>query len=450
MNERQKIVILILALVCNFTFLLTADLKASSHQQNAACKHAYGKDSLETLKYISLLKDDFKMKDYEMAYQDLRYLLNNAPCAYKGTYIMGPSIITALLNMQKYALRKQKLLDTLFSLYPKRIEYFGEEGPVKARWAYNISKSRPNNYKEALNLYARYIELEGENIEDVLYIKDYMNQALLAYKNKTWTKAQASEIWSKLMAISMTHEIRFIKDSARFNEWDATLDYILQKSKTVINGGDLLFPKGSLNGLTASDSTYILLRTAIKLFETMGAVGNNSPGYLEILKSYYKLYPSISSAESLAKYYERKKDTKMMNTYYLSAIELSKDKQTQETLYSNLAKKNIKDLNLAKTFADKALALNPSNGICLIINGLYIYHNKCGDKFDQAMAACAAVDVFMKAFMVDNSVFKEAKIQIAKYEKLYPLKSDAFFRGLKNNDPYTIKCSGITTEVRTR
>ena len=450
MSERQKIVSLILALFCNFTFLLTAEVKANQLPDQAACKHPFGTDSLETLKYISLLKDDFKMKDYDMAYQDLRYLLTHAPCAYKGTYVMGPSILSALINKPQYAARKQKLLDTLFAMYPKRIDYFGEEGVVKARWAYSISKFKPTNYKEALVLYARYIELEQNKIEDVLYIKDYMQQGLLAYKNKTWTKTQTSELFSSLESICIKHQIKYFSDTAKSNEWLTAEDYLLLKSKPILNCKDWSFPTGSIGQAKPSDTMLVLVSSALKIIETIGLPCTNTANYLELLKSSFESKPSSRKAISLANYYERKKDVSMMNQYYLSAVELSSDKKTQENLYTLMAKKNTKDLDVAKIYADKALFLNPDNGICLIICGLYVYHKRCGDVFEQAMSASAAVDYFNKAMKADATAVKEAKLQIAKYQKLFPLKSDAFFRGLKPGNLYTIKCLGITTEVRTR
>lgn len=449
MNDKQKIVTFILALMCNFTFLATAQSNAPTEEAKKLpeCIKSHGEDSLETRRTMSVLQEDFKNKDYVYSYKWFTYMFTKAPCAYKSVYIYGQNILTILADDPKYAARKKGLVDTLMMLFPTRIKYYGEEGLVKAKWAINIGKYRPENVLEALKHYEFYIESEKDNLDDAAYIRDYMRQATLAYKKTLIGKEQLFSTYDKLSIISEANKIKFSADSNQLKNWTGTVILLDKMMSPYLKCADIdaiYQPK-----IKADPENKDLIIKVIRLYKIAGPLCKDNPNFVALLEKSFALEPNAIAAEELGNYFDKKKNTAKANDYFEKAADLSADNVKKEELYIKLAKRFVSsNVGTAKSFANKVLAINPNNGYAIIIQGIALYKSKCGDKFDMAMAACAAVDLFNKAKAVDPSCAKEANAQIAIHARYYPLKADAFFRGLKGGDSYTIPCLGVTTTVR--
>lgn len=451
MNDKQKIVTFILALMCNFTFLATAQNNGPTDEARRLpeCIKSHGVDSIETRRTMSVLQEDFGNKDYDYSYKWFTYMFNNAPCAYKSVYIYGQVTLNNIIDKPKYATRREGLIDTLLLLFPTRIKYFGEEGPVKAKWALNIGRYRPNNVSEALKLYEFYIESEKDKLDDVTYIRDYMRQATLAHKKTLLTKEQLFNLYDNLSGISETYKLKFAGDSVQYSNWENTIIYMDKLMLPYMKCADIDLvyqPK-----LKADPNNKELINKAIKFYKAAGPLCKDNLNFVALLEKSFSIEPNAVAAEELAMYFDKKKNKVKANDYYEKAAELSNDNKKKETLYMMLAERNLNtNFGAAKSYANKVLALNSNNGKAIIIQGIAIYKAKCGDKFDQAMAACAAVEMFNRAKSVDPSCTAQANAQIAQYKKFYPLKADAFFRNLKTGDSYTIPCSGITATVVTK
>lgn len=451
MNDKHKLIIFFLALLCNFTFLATAQSNQPREEARKLpeCIKSHGEDSLETRRNMAVLQEDYRNKDYDYAYQWFSYLFTKAPCSYKNIYLYGQNIIPALLDKPAYAARKKGLIDTLLLIYPTRIKYFGEESTVKASWAFNIGKYRPENALEALQHYAFYLNAEKDRISDVLYIKDYMRQAIAAHKKLQLGKEQLYNLYGELSTISEAYRLKNSGDSVQYKNWDNTIIILDKMMAPLLKCADidvLYQPK-----LKANPDNTMLMANVMRLYRTAGPLCKENPNYIALLEKSFALEPNAAAAEGLALFFDKKKNNAKANLYYDKAAELAAEPAKKEELYIKLAKRLLSsNISQARTYAGKVLSYNPGNGTAIIIQGIALYKSKCGDKFDQAMAACAAVDMFIRAKTVDPSCAAEANAQIATHSKFYPLKSDAFFRSLKNGDSYTIPCLGVTTTVRTR
>lgn len=451
MNDKRKIVAFFLALLCNFTFLATAQSNAPTEEAKKLpeCIKSHGEDSLETRRTMSVLQEDYKNKDYVYAYQWYTYMFTKAPCAYKSVYQYGPVIISALIDNPKFAARKKGLTDTLLMVFPTRIKYFGEEAVNKARWAKTIGRYRPEQATEALNLYAFYFESEKDRLDDVSYLKDNMQQAIAAHKKLLYTKEQLFTLYDQLSSYTEVYKARYSNDTNEFKSWNNTsliLDKMMKPYLKCADVDAIYQPK-----LKADPENPVLISKVIKLYQNAGPLCKDNPNFIALVEKSFALEPNARAAEELGNYFDKKKNTVKANQYLEKAADLSTDNAKKEELYIKLARRYVSsNVSMARSFASKVLAINPNNGTAIIIQGIALYKAKCGDKFDQAMAACAAVDMFNRAKAVDPSCAKEANAQIAIHAKYYPLKSDAFFRGLKNGDSYTISCLGVTTTVRTK
>lgn len=106
----------------------------------------------------------------------------------------------------------------------------------------------------------------------------------------------------------------------------------------------------------------------------------------------------------------------------------------------------------ARATANKILQLNPNEGKAYILIGdLYAMSaNLCEvDDMGGKTVFWAAIDKYLKAKAVDNSVEQQANEKISQYSRYYPPSSDLFFRDLQEGTSYTVGCwINETTTIR--
>jgi hypothetical protein len=447
MNNKQKIGILLFALICNFTFLTYAQ-ETPSAASLPECVKSYGKDSLETRRNMFLFQEGFKNKEYKESYPNWSYVFNNAPCAFKSIHQNGAILLNELIKNPTLAARKEKLIDTLLLIFPTRIKYFGEEGFVKGEWALNMSKLRPANTSEIIKLYASYYELEKDNIYESK-AQDYLKNAVEANKKALMTKEELFDLFDRLNNTADFNLTKFSNDSNKRKNWLIVQNNMQKIMTPYLKCAeiDLIYqPK-----LKANPEDVALMLKVIKYYKA-AKLCNESPNFISLLEKKYSIEPDAVAAEELAKIFDKKKLTPKANEYWDKAADLSEDSKKKEEIYIMLAKRNQANASLSKSYAAKTLAINPNNGYALILQGTALYKSASGcDAFNKAAAACEAVEYFNRAKNSgDPKIIAEANKQIAQYKKYYPLKKDAFFRNLKEGDSYTISCLGISTTLHLR
>ena len=104
----------------------------------------------------ALYTDNFKQGNYRVAANHLQWLLVNAPNLNKSIYINGVKIYDGLASEESDAAQKVVFQDSVLTLYDLRIQYFGEEGKVlnrKAFDAYKYFKGDKSRYEELFQLF---------------------------------------------------------------------------------------------------------------------------------------------------------------------------------------------------------------------------------------------------------------------------------------------------------
>jgi tetratricopeptide (TPR) repeat protein len=450
MNDKQKFITLIVALMCNFTFLANAQNNEPTAEAKKLpeCIKSHGEDSIETRRTMSVLQEDYKNRDYFYAYKWFTYMFTKAPCAYKTVYLYGQYTIKELIADSNYAKRKENLVDTLLMIFPTRIKYFGEEGLVKGTWAFNLGKFRPDSIKTVLSLYKDYVNSERDNLDDVIYIRDYMRNAVNGHIKKLLTKEELFNIYDLLSTVSEENKIKYgADDSTQYLNWNNTIILMDSYMSQFLKCADIdaiYAPK-----IKSDPDNIELTNKVIKLYKTAGSCNDNA-NFVALLEKSFALSPNAIAAEGLANYFEKKGNNSKANDYFEKAADLSTDPKKKEDLYIKLADKNRGNSSVAKSFARKALDINPNNGYAIIIIGSAIYSSACGDEFDKGMAACAAVEMFQKAKNLDPSVTADANKLIASYSKYFPTSEQVFFRGLKEGQSYSIPCSGVSAIIKVK
>ena len=117
----------------------------------------------------ALYTDNYKQGNYRAAANHLSWLLHNAPNLNKSIYINGVRIYNGMASEEADAAKKEVYMDSVLLLYDLRIKYFGEEGKVlnrKAFDAYKYYKGDKSRYEELFQLFKSTFELNGNNVMD--------------------------------------------------------------------------------------------------------------------------------------------------------------------------------------------------------------------------------------------------------------------------------------------
>lgn len=450
MNDKHKIVILILALIGNFTFLLTAQTATVVKDPSnlpSSCFPLKGKDSMETLRNFATLQESYQFKyfDHE-AYNAFSYVYRNAPCAYKSLYQMAPKLFDAQIAQAKTSDHKRLLIDTLLMVLESKYQYFGDEGyPNRGTRAYYIGFYRPERNAEALMLYRQYFS--GAELSDPYYLKDNLKIAISQLNKKQYDKEHLISLYTDLNKICSTR-IQNNTDTAAIRNWKNTQQLMARMMTPYLKCADI--DKMVNLRLNQNPGNDTIVREALALYQ-LANCGNTSSTYIKCLEKDYSKSKTAETALLLADYFRKKKNLTQAGKYYLQAVELTKNTYAKSSIFSSAAEMYVGNKNsVALMYCGNALSLDPDNGRAYYIKGLVLYQMRCGNEFDKAMAACLSVDLFNRAIEAEPSLSKEVTPRITQYKQYYPLKSKAFFYNLKDGDSYTIKCMGQTTTVRTR
>ena len=90
-------------------------------------------DSVKCVTNISLYKEHFKQKNYIDAKKGWINVFDGCPQSQKSTYLNGVKMYRQFIAKEKDAVRKQELVDTLYLIYDRRIEYFKQPAYVLGR-----------------------------------------------------------------------------------------------------------------------------------------------------------------------------------------------------------------------------------------------------------------------------------------------------------------------------
>lgn len=200
-----------------------------------------------------------------------------------------------------------------------------------------------------------------------------------------------------------------------------------------------------------ADPNNVELMENILLFLN-NAKCTNTDLYFTVSEAYLKLHPDAAGYRNLAAAYKARKNYSKALEVYQKAIENETDDAAKVNDYITMAKISMvaKNIGQVKTYADKALAINPNKGEAYILIGDAYLHaaNNCAD-FDKKAIYWVVVDQYIKAKAVDSGIAGAANRRIATYSKYFPTKEEAFFRNITEGSTYTLKCyPNLSTRVR--
>jgi len=411
----------------------------------------------EFMSEFSMYDQFYKQKDYKSAFPHWRKVYKRYPKSTINLYYHGVNMYSDKIEKATDEATKNAYIDTLMSIYDRRIKFFEQKGFVLGRKATDFVKYKLSNpdisdedrkvaLKRAYADLSEAIKLQGDESEAavmVIFMQVTKSLFLLGEIQKdevvatygTLTKitdAQLAKDATDEKAQVAKNEIDKAFQTSGAADCDALLAYYGPKFDEIATDADAL--KKMLRALERQDctSTELFAKASEKLYE---------------------IDPSAEAAFNMARLFVKRDEVEKAKEYYQNAIAAETDKELLGKYYYELglftfAKEHA--FVKARDYARKALDNDPTSGRTLILLGdIYAQGAKTygADDFEHATVYWLAVDYYQKAKRIDPDVTANANEKINTYRIYFPDKETLFFQNIQNGQTY--KLGGWINETTT-
>jgi tetratricopeptide (TPR) repeat protein len=425
-----------------FGILLSMLLLAGAVQSQSK----YGEDSVKCVINLSLYREYYKQKNYEDAIKSWRWVYNNCPASNGNIFKNGPTIIKYL--MKKTLENKAAYIDTLMMIYDKRIQYFGKEGFVLGKKGTDLINYNSSSFEQAYVMLSKSVEMQG-NSSEAGALAAYFKATTHMEKEGRLDKQAVLEGYAKVAEIC---DYNIINNSKKEKYYSQASTIIESLFAPYANCDDLI---GIFSSKFDSNTEDIdLLNRITRLLSSRECTDNQL--YFDAAIKLHKLSPSASSASKVGKMNIAKNRYTDAITYFKQAVEMEEDENKKARYYLELADAyRISGLySTARMMAFKSAELRPEWGEPYIsIANIYISSTKkcASSDFEKETVYWVAVDKFIKAKSIDETLTEKANKAIATYSKYFPNTESCFFNGVESGQSYKVECwINETTKVRTR
>lgn len=425
----------------------------------------YGTDSVKCITELSLYQEAFKQwkkSNYKSAIvndfvRHWRWVFLNCPQASENTYVNGLKIVEYYLNKATTDVAKNAYIDTMEMVYEGRIANFpnhyktgkSQVGDLKGKLGVDLFMVAPERCEKAFNFLKESVELEGKEA----------NTAALVFYFRATIKMVKSGKADEGLIVDTYDQITDIVDY-NMNKYKANTKILPQWENVKGNIDNTFEPYATCDILIdiyrkkfdAAPTDMVLLDKITKILKKKKCT--KSDLFFDATEALYKADPKPESALLMGKMNIEKEDYATAAKYYIEAIDLIEDPIEQADTYSDLGKiyYKLNDFEKARTYARKAIALNPADGMSYILIGdLYASSaDNCGDNdLTKKVAYWAAVDKYYQAKKADAEMEDLANKRIATYSKHFPTMDVIFFHDLQEGDSFKVECwINETTTVR--
>ena len=400
------------------------------------------------IKELSQYDEFYKQKDYKSALPHWNTLYKKYPKSSLNVYIQGLKMHEVMLSKAATQADKDKLIDKILEIYDARMEHFQQSGYVKGRkgnfWFkhklldenMDIDKLK-SVHKKGYAWLEESINKQGNKAEIPTTVV-FMQSTNFLFKNEEISKETVIKNYEKCTAI--------VDNFIGENPGDETA----QKSKEAIEKIFGLSGAADCEALVniyapqfeenAGDADFI--KNMLRKLNRAGC--DNSELFATATEKLYELDPSGEAAFNMARRFLKKDETEKADEYYKMALDQLDDQELLEACnleYATFIFFKKKDLQLSRSYAKKALAINPKNCQALMLIGnIYLQASSKfeGDEFQKSTVFWVAVDYFNKARRAGDECTSEAATHASKYRAYFPNKEEAFFNGLEEGKNYTV------------
>jgi len=352
-------------------------------------------------------------------------------------YINGVDMYKDLADKETDKIKKEAYLDTMFSIYDRRIEMFGQKGLVLGYKGQSMLVSRQDEKEKTFEILNEALNLTGNNTQSGTLVAAMFAIINLEKIGKK-TKEEVVELFEKTIAICAANKDG--KDAENY----AKAEESIQSVTSPYLDCAVLVPLAEKN-FEANKENVDWLRQTVRLLKAKKCYDTNI--FEKLAVAYFKLEPSAEGAAGMGNLYLGKREFSKAAEWFLKAVDLATtDADKADYTYSIAqAYSYSKNYSSAKTYALKAAGLKSGWGEpYLLIGDCYAQSASTCDDGEKGIGKYgvywAAVDKYQKAKAVDGSVASEANQKIASLSSRYPTVQDVFFLSVKDGDPYTLGC----------
>ncbi len=448
---KAKVVLILLSLALSVP-ALASGLEVRNYEPDDEPK--YGQDSIQCLTNLSLYREFFKQwkkstyrsEAVNDAIGPWRWVLLNCPKASLNTYVDGVKIISYMYDKAQED-QKAAYLDTLMMVYDTRIKYFGKEGYVLGRKGLDRYSNKLSNddIQPAYDILAKSIEMEGNDSEYPV-VDLFFRITIDLYKSDM---AEKSLILENYDAVSKIVDYN-IKNNKKYGKRFERVKGNVESSFEPFASCEDLIPLYT-EKFAAEPENVELLKKITSMLDKKGC--DDSPLYFDVSVKLHDLEPSPESAFHIGKMLYNKQNYTEAIEYLTQGLGME-DAEMLETCYFALADcyKNTNDFPNAVKNAREVLKLNENDGRPYILIGdMYAETaGKCGSNdLEKKAPYWAAVDQYIKAKSVDESLADVVNQRINAYSKQFPTAEMIFFHDYSEGQSYTVECwFTVTTKIR--
>jgi tetratricopeptide (TPR) repeat protein len=401
-----------------------------------------GPDSIKTIENYSMYREFFKQKNYDEAMGYWRYIYKYAPGLRKQTFLDGASFYTMQVENATTQAEVDKYLDTLFMIYDKRLECYGEEDYILNKKALDILNYKPGQFDLAKEALEKSMKLTDK--ETPYYMLMPYFQVLLNLKIQD--KVKPEYIFDKYQYVQSIVDYQVAQKSQYKDDYVETMAAIEEMLATI--GGNIfdcsnLLPiykqkyEENPNDLENVKMVYVKLKNC-----------SDDPFYMELIKKINTLEPNSFMTLMLANIHLRAKEYDLAIPLMEKAIALETDNSKKAEYLYSIAEIRYSEKNFSQSreYARRASQMNPNWGKPYILIGkLYASSGSLcgpGTGYESQKVLFPALDYFYKAKNVDNSAEnqKEANDLIGKYSYYLPETQELFMMGISPGSSVFIGC----------
>ena len=411
-----------------------------------------GEDSVQALQAYSLYREYYKAKDYTEALKHWRYVYKNAPAARKSPFIDGAKMIEAQIKANKENKElKSSYVDTLLSLYDRRIECHGEEGKVLGMKAAKMLKYRSKTHlMQVIGDFKKSVEIEGPKSKSQV-LGNYFKAITIAVKKDSVSKEEAFDVYLTIMPLveeNLANASDKIK--ASYEKTRGKIEEGLKKIIADCSEAKLAFE----DSYKKRPDDPKLWKAIFSIYRNLGEECTKDPIFNEVA---VKLFDQDSVAIYAIVVALNASDASTAKKYFDLAIESEEDvekKASYAMKYAKFAKDKLGSLSVARSYALKAASIRTDWGEpYLFVGDLYAGSGKAcgpGTGFQSQVVVWPALDMWNKAKSVDPECSGRANKKIQSYNGFMPSKQDCFMNGItQEGQSFKVDCwINTTTTVR--
>lgn len=405
-------------------------------------------------KYGTTPEEQAKCKESLSLYREYRDqdLVNDAlpywraavevcPASAKTLYIDGVKFYRELIDKTEDEAKKRAYADTLFTVYDKRIEHFGQEGFVLGRKGIDMIRFADDNPIAAVETMKKSIELRGNKSEAVVLSTYYIALYKALYKEQV----QKDALLDEYLVISeiADHNIANLdseKKKEGYEKAKNNFDELFVKVAECQDVVDVVKTK-----YAESPDDKEVLTKCVRILTKRECTDDEI--YFTVASKLQEIEPSVEAARGLGYYALKNKKFSEAINYFKQAIDMNTDGAGKADDLFRLAQSyfGASNYSACKSTAQKAANEKSGWGEPYILMGDAITYGakSCGENdFERAAVNWLAYDYYVKAKSVDAGIASDANKRAANAKANWPSKTTLFNYSMidKVGQTHTITC----------